>query len=73
MEAETSGGEVVSTLLQNAETVRLVGPSGAADETAKQWVATSVSALQVGDQIYVYQQDGARHTGISIEETIVEK
>ncbi|CAD7694954.1 unnamed protein product [Ostreobium quekettii] len=72
VEAETPDGEVVSALLQNAETVRLVGPS-MGGQGSDSWAATSVSELQEGDQLYVYRQQGARHTGISIDERIVEK
>lgn len=63
-------GDVVSALLQNAETVKMIGPSASGDDG---WVATSVSELKAGDQLYVMKQHGARHTGISVEEQIEER
>ena len=88
IEAETADHAVHSLLLQNAETVRLVGPAessstvfeagekrdeeGKNDEAAA-WRAVSVSEMQVGDKVYLRQQGAARHTGISIEESIVER
>jgi len=50
--------------LQNAETIRLVNSDGE---------AISVSDIQVGDKIKVFIDEGARHFGMSIEETIIEK
>ena len=84
LEAETPDGEVHSLLLQNAETVRLIGPSeplgkvlgGSAAEENKsnvEWQAVSVSELQVGQAVYVRRQAAARHTGISIDEFIRER
>lgn len=92
VEAETDDGCRHSTLLQNAETVRLVcpavattsssssagstalSPSGQAAGSAsgQSWQAVSVSALQPGQRVYVLLQEGARHTGISIQEQIKE-
>ncbi len=37
------------------------------------WRTLSVSSLQPGDQVFVLLQPPARHTGIAIEEFIVEK
>jgi 3-dehydroquinate synthase class II len=84
VEAEAPNGDVVSTLMQNAETVRLVGPStaeprdsasapGHTDGRSAAWRAVSVSELVPGDDVHLLQQEGARHTGISIQESIVEK
>ena len=84
VEAKTSDDVVHSLLLQNAETVRLVGlasntqSSGQAVNDRKEssqasWRAMSVSQLQVGDKVYLRQQGAARHTGISIDERIVER
>ena len=88
IEAETADHAVHSLLLQNAETVRLVGPAeqssaasgeGTERDGASQgngaagWRAVSVSQIQVGDKVYLRQQGAARHTGISIEESIVER
>ncbi|XP_051119690.1 uncharacterized protein LOC127243614 isoform X3 [Andrographis paniculata] len=58
-----------SILLQNAETVALVSPPGA----GRQSRAIPVTSLQIGDEVLLRQQGGARHTGIEIEEFIVEK
>ena len=50
-----------SVLLQNAETVRLVGDAETGD-------AVSVSAMRVGDDVLVHRLAGGRHTGIEIAE-----
>ena len=63
VEAEYDGIKIKS-LLQNAETIRLVNDK---DE------AVSVSNLQLGDKIKVFIDKGARHFGMSINETIIEK
>lgn len=52
------------TLLQNAETIRLVTEEGR---------PVSVADLKVGDKIMVYLDPDARHFGMAIEETIIEK
>lgn len=54
----------IKTLLQNAETIRLVDDKGE---------AISVSDIQIGDKVKVFIDKGARHFGMSIEETIIEK
>jgi 3-dehydroquinate synthase II len=63
IEAEYDGIKI-KTLLQNAETIRLVNSNG---------VAVSVSELEVGDKIKVFIDDNARHFGMAIDETIIEK
>ncbi len=63
LEAEFEGIKV-KTLLQNAETIRLVNDEGE---------AISVSELKEGDKVMVYIDKGARHFGMSIEESIIEK
>jgi len=63
IEAEFDGIKIKS-LLQNAETIRLVNDKNE---------AISVSDIQVGDKIKVFVDKGARHFGMSIEETIIEK
>ena len=84
VEAKTGDDVVHSLLLQNAETVRLVGPAngqtpgqaGAKDGVEcgqASWRAVSVSEMQVGDKVFLRQQGAARHTGISINESIVER
>jgi 3-dehydroquinate synthase II len=57
-------GVVLRTLLQNAETIRLVGEDGN---------PISVANLKVGDKIMVYLDPNARHFGMAIEESIIEK
>lgn len=57
-------GERQSLLLQNAETVRLIGADGQ---------PVSVSELSAGHQVLMAKQDSAaRHTGIAVQEYIVE-
>ncbi|OPY47936.1 MAG: 3-dehydroquinate synthase [Methanosaeta sp. PtaU1.Bin028] len=62
VEAEVEG-ERISTLLQNAETIKLVGPGG----------PRPVTELKVGDQVLVHLEGSARHFGMSIDETIIER
>jgi 3-dehydroquinate synthase II len=59
-----AGKEKVSLILQNAETIRLVGKDGR---------AISVVALKVGDEILGTAFEGGRHFGMAIKETIREK
>ena len=101
VEARTEDGETHSTLLQNAETVRLIGPTSSCvpsataeasngspsnpmkgakeardfqkEQQRPDWEAIPVSTMAPGDKLYVLRQEGARHTGISIEERIVER
>ena len=61
MEA-TDGKKNYTTILQNAETVKLVGPDG----------ATSVTAIKKGDRVFARLEEGGRHFGMKIEETIRE-
>ena len=63
VEAEYDGVKI-KTLLQNAETIRLVNDLGE---------AVSVSDLKVGDKLKVFIDDNARHFGMAIDETIIEK
>jgi len=63
IEAEYDGIKL-KTLLQNAETIRLVGENGN---------PLSVSDLKIGDKVMVYIDKAARHFGMSIEESIIEK
>lgn len=62
VEAECDG-RLVKTLLQNAETIRLLGPGG----------AKSVVELAPGDTVLVRLDTGGRHFGMSVDETIVER
>ena len=63
IEAEYEGF-TIKTLLQNAETIRLVEDDGD---------PVSVAELKVGDKVMVYLDKSARHFGMAIEETIIEK
>ncbi|XP_002517488.2 3-dehydroquinate synthase homolog isoform X1 [Ricinus communis] len=60
---------VYSIFLQNAETVALVPPC---QGNGTQNVAIPVTALKVGDEVLLRLQGAARHTGIEIQEFIVE-
>uniref|UniRef100_A0A0D9Z2N7 3-dehydroquinate synthase n=1 Tax=Oryza glumipatula TaxID=40148 RepID=A0A0D9Z2N7_9ORYZ len=70
VEAKENGGDdTYSIFLQNAETVALITPEkGSSGRTA-----IPVTSLKVGDEVLVRKQGGARHTGIEIQEFIVEK
>ena len=63
IEAEYEG-QKIRTLLQNAETIRLVSDKKE---------AVSVVDVKVGDKILAYFTTGARHFGMAIEEQIIEK
>ena len=63
VEAEGAGRRA-SLILQNAETVRLVGEDGK---------PISVAALNVGDRVLGATAEAGRHFGIAVKETIVEK
>ncbi|USZ69140.1 3-dehydroquinate synthase II [Halorussus salilacus] len=67
VEVEFEGGESrddrVETLLQNAETIKVPTPEG----------RTAVTDLEAGDEIAVYREEGARHFGEAVEESIIEK
>ena len=53
-----------NTILQNAETIRLVDPAGK---------AISVVKLKPGDEVLGYVEEAGRHFGHKIKETITEK
>ncbi|PIE71267.1 MAG: 3-dehydroquinate synthase II [Deltaproteobacteria bacterium] len=59
-----SGEKEISTIVQNAETVRLTTPDGQ---------PISVVALKPGDRVVVALETGGRHFGHHIQETITEK
>ena len=54
----------LKTLLQNAETIKLVKEDG---------TPISVAEIKVGDKIMIYLDPDARHFGMAIEESIIEK
>nr|CAB3501881.1 unnamed protein product [Digitaria exilis] len=66
---DNSGDDTYSIFLQNAETVALITP----DKGTGGRTAIPVTSLKVGDEVLVRKQGGARHTGIEIQEFIVEK
>ncbi len=57
-------GKEVTTIVQNAETIRLTSPAGE---------PVSVVSLASGDEVLVSVEAGGRHFGYKIEETITEK
>ena len=59
-----SGTAKVSLILQNAETIRLVGENGS---------AISVVNLRLGDKVLGTVLEGGRHFGMAVKETIREK
>jgi 3-dehydroquinate synthase II len=63
VEAELENGDRIETLLQNAETIKIATESG----------RTSVTDLEVGDEMLVRYEDVARHFGEAVEESIIEK
>ena len=63
IEAEYEG-QTIRTLLQNAETIRIVDEN---DEPL------SVADVKAGDKVKVYIETSARHFGIAIDETIIEQ
>ncbi|KAG6476714.1 hypothetical protein ZIOFF_065961 [Zingiber officinale] len=64
---EHSGSETYSIFLQNAETVGFVCP------LQENRSSIPVTSLKVGDEVVIREQGGARHTGIEIQEFILEK
>jgi len=63
VEAEENG-QIISVILQNAETIRLTKPDGK---------AVSLVDLKEGIEILVHREGTGRHFGAEINETIVEK
>ncbi len=63
VEAE-AGGAKLKTLLQNAETILLVSPEGK---------PVSIARLKAGDMVLAYIEEGGRHFGMKVKETIAEK
>jgi 3-dehydroquinate synthase II len=54
----------ITTILQNAETIRLTRPDG---------TAVSIVSLQPGDEVLVALEETGRHFGHKVRETILEK
>ncbi len=63
VEAEERG-QTFSTILQNAETIRLTQANGK---------AVSLVDLKVGSEVLVYREKMGRHFGVQVDETIAEK
>ena len=63
VEAEKEG-RIFSTILQNAETIRLTGPDGK---------PLSLVDLKKGDEVLVYRENAGRHFGVKIDESIAEQ
>jgi 3-dehydroquinate synthase II len=61
--AKVPSGKVHSVILQNAETIRLVGRGG---------TTVSVARLCEGDAVLLAEEAAGRHFGIAVEETIRE-
>jgi len=64
IEAQT-GDKLIKTILQNAETIRVVVPKG----------SKPITELEIGDEVIVYlAAKGGRHFGVSVpDETVIEK
>jgi len=58
------GDKEISSIVQNAETIRLTDPLGK---------ALSVVSLVPGDKVLAAVEEGGRHFGLKIEESITEK
>jgi len=58
------GDHEITTILQNAETIRLTDPDGK---------PVSVAVLKAGDRVLAATEDSGRHFGMKIHETITEK
>ena len=63
MVTATDGKKEYTVMLQNAETIKMVGSKG----------SVSVTKLKSGDKVLAKIETGGRHFGITIEETISEK
>lgn len=59
-----TGGRQITTILQNAETIRLTSPDGK---------PVSVVSLKRGDKVLVATEESGRHFGYKIDESIAEK
>lgn len=63
IEAEYEGKRI-KTIVQNAETIRLVAKSG----------SKSIAEIKAGDEVLAHITEGGRHFGVSVkEETVIER
>ncbi len=63
VEAEV-GGRIIKTILQNAETIKLVSKDGN---------PVSIASLKEGDEVLVHVEEVGRHFGMEVKETIIER
>lgn len=63
VEAEARG-QLLKTLVQNAETIKFVAPGGG---------TIPVTRLKEGDEVLVHLSGGGRHFGMKVEETVIER
>jgi 3-dehydroquinate synthase II len=63
IEADAQGAPI-SLVMQNAETIRLVGPDGK---------AVSITSLKPGDKVLGHIEKAGRHFGIQVDETLIER
>jgi len=59
-----AGGEPISLVMQNAETIRLVSPKGE---------AISITNLKAGDKVLGHIEKAGRHFGMKVDETLIER
>jgi 3-dehydroquinate synthase II len=59
-----AGGQKLSLILQNAETIRLTRPGGD---------PVSIAKLKKGDRVLAFMEEAGRHFGMKVKETITEK
>ena len=72
--AKLASGDTIVCHLQNAETVKLLcGRTEHSPGHGGAWEAVPVNELQIGSKVLVFEQHGARHTGIAVEEQITER
>ncbi|MBT4936862.1 3-dehydroquinate synthase II [Candidatus Peregrinibacteria bacterium] len=64
IEAESNDGKKVGLLMQNAETIRLTSPKGK---------PISVTHMKAGDEVLGFFQEGGRHFGQAVKESISEQ
>ncbi len=63
IEAQT-GGQQISLVMQNAETIRLVSSEGK---------AVSITSLKPGDKVLAHIEKAGRHFGMQVDETLIER
>jgi 3-dehydroquinate synthase II len=59
-----AGGVPIGLVMQNAETIRLVNPEGK---------PVSITTLKPGDKVLAHVEQGGRHFGMKVEETLIER